>query len=113
MSLCLLKSILILGFFLCMWDVCRYIQPNSGQHFQQSHTISYRVDFGESIKVAPEGKKSRKRRLDEAPEHQRGESMIATEDLFHPVYCKVCSTRLGLYDSEEVFHFCEVIASDP
>ena len=35
------------------------------------------------------------------------------EEIFHPVFCEVCDTKLGLYDSDEVFHFWGVIASEP
>jgi len=33
------------------------------------------------------------------------------EDLFHPVMCQVCKTEVGVYDSDEVYHFFNVLSS--
>lgn len=34
---------------------------------------------------------------------------IPKEDLFYAVKCSVCSTSVGVYDSEEVYHFFNVL----
>jgi len=33
------------------------------------------------------------------------------EDLFHPVICQECKTEVGVYDTDEVYHFFNVLAS--
>lgn len=40
-------------------------------------------------------------------------SHSSSSDVFHPVLCKVCKTQIAMYDSEEVFHFFNVLASQP
>ncbi|MFH4984629.1 hypothetical protein AB6A40_011338 [Gnathostoma spinigerum] len=37
-------------------------------------------------------------------------SKYSREDLFHPVQCGVCSTTVGVYDCEELFHFFNVLS---
>lgn len=63
--------------------------------------------------MEPERAKTRKRRFSEGSERPSSSSNVAPEDILHPVYCGICSARLGLYDSDEVFHFFAVIASEP
>uniref|UniRef100_A0A0M3I0Y2 E2F-associated phosphoprotein n=1 Tax=Ascaris lumbricoides TaxID=6252 RepID=A0A0M3I0Y2_ASCLU len=36
-------------------------------------------------------------------------STLRREDLFHPVQCAVCSTAVGVYDVDEVYHFFNVL----
>ena len=33
------------------------------------------------------------------------------DEVFHPVKCNQCSTEVAVYDSEEVYHFFNVLAS--
>ena len=69
-----------------------------------------RVDFEDTVVIAAEQTEGRKRRRG----HKEGHSQLSgPEETFHPVYCELCSARLGLYDSEEVFHFVSVVASEP
>jgi len=35
----------------------------------------------------------------------------AAEDVYHPVVCSVCSSEVGVYDRDEVYHFFNVLAS--
>jgi hypothetical protein len=42
-----------------------------------------------------------------APLPDRGSS----EDRFHPVRCVACTTQVGVYDQEEVYHFFNVLSS--
>ncbi|VDN31127.1 unnamed protein product [Gongylonema pulchrum] len=34
---------------------------------------------------------------------------LPKEDLFHPVRCNICSTSVGVYDCDEVFHFFNTV----
>ncbi|VDN92744.1 unnamed protein product [Brugia pahangi] len=36
-------------------------------------------------------------------------TVLPKEDLFHPVLCSICTTNVGVYDYEEVFHFFNVL----
>ena len=66
-----------------------------------------RVDFDKIVVVG--GHASSKKRLREGGSAQKQ----ALEEVFHPFFCMLCGTKLGLYDSDEVFHFVGVIASEP
>lgn len=33
------------------------------------------------------------------------------KDVFHPVMCKICNTKVAVYDSDEVYHFFNVVTS--
>lgn len=33
------------------------------------------------------------------------------EDLFYPVICNACKTEVGVYDSDEIYHFFNILAS--
>lgn len=71
-----------------------------------------RVDFEVSCGVEAESSGGRKRRQRDGEEQQQVKAR-APQDIMHPVLCSVCNTKLGLYDSDEVFHFLSVIASEP
>ncbi|VDK45816.1 unnamed protein product [Anisakis simplex] len=34
---------------------------------------------------------------------------LGRDDLFHPVQCAICSTAVGVYDAEEIYHFFNVL----
>lgn len=69
------------------------------------------MDFEETVLIQSEASKGRKRRQREGEESEKGKA--APEDIMHPVLCEVCETKLGLFDSDEVFHFFGVLASEP
>ena len=64
-------------------------------------------------RTKPETKKersrSRSKSLNRASDADQAES--DREDLFHPVSCKICHTEVGVFDSDELIHFFNVIAS--
>lgn len=33
------------------------------------------------------------------------------KDKFHPVMCKICNTKVAVYDTDEVYHFFNVVTS--
>ena len=39
------------------------------------------------------------------------DSSFVSADQFHPVRCKTCTTEVGVYDRDEIFHFFNVLAS--
>lgn len=36
---------------------------------------------------------------------------VLGRDMFHPVMCKICNTKVAVYDSDEVYHFFNVVTS--
>ena len=70
-----------------------------------------RVDTTETVHtMAQRGSKVRgKRKWGRQAEEQQEE---LPQEVFHPVLCDTCSTRLGVIDSEEVYHFTSVVASN-
>ena len=34
-----------------------------------------------------------------------------SDDVYHPVVCSICNTEVGVYDSDEVYHLFNVLAS--
>lgn len=53
-------------------------------------------------------KKSRKRR-----KQQQQPLQTETADIYRPVRCSQCNTEVAVYDSDEVYHFFNVLASAP
>ena len=47
----------------------------------------------------------------EVQETPSGVQGLDEDDRYHPVACGVCNTEIGVYDSDEVYHFFNVIAS--
>ena len=64
------------------------------------------VDESQKLKFPLNGKKSgkKKAKLAEASAQDDGED-------FNPVRCDECSTEVGVYDSDEIYHFFNVMAS--
>jgi hypothetical protein len=55
-----------------------------------------------------QARKGKKRSKPEEPTNGEGELLE-----YHPVRCTVCSTEVGVYDADEVYHFFNVLASEP
>jgi len=59
--------------------------------------------------------KSRKRKHDQNLPISNGEFSAPfqadTSDTFNPVKCKVCNTEVAVYDSEDVYHFFNILTS--
>nr|XP_037272248.1 E2F-associated phosphoprotein-like [Rhipicephalus microplus] len=61
------------------------------------------VNKKETLRCLPSRSSVRRRNLPEGANDPR--------DIFNPVRCEVCRTEVAVYDSEEVYHFFNVIAS--
>ena len=59
-----------------------------------SETLTYKV------------KEKKRRRGKGGQEQPEGEG-----DLYNPVKCAVCETKVGVYDKEEIYHFFNVLAT--
>lgn len=51
-------------------------------------------------------KKKRKENIE-----KNGEKIQESKDVFHPIFCEICKTEVGVQDNDEVFHFFNVLAS--
>lgn len=59
----------------------------------------------EVLRYKPKQKKHRKKGQDSSKD--------GSSDKFNPVRCNVCNTEVAVYDKDEVFHFFNVLASNP
>ena len=56
--------------------------------------------------------KNRKRKHDSDQETaETSEPALNDEEVYHPVKCTECTTEVGVVDSDEVYHFFNVLAS--
>lgn len=58
-------------------------------------------------------KKSLANRQDGETSSGTGTASEVSEDQFHPVKCEECETVVGVVDKDEVYHFFNVLASQP
>lgn len=76
-----------------------------------------RVEFSKKLlyRNKEEHKKSfkwsKKRRTADKPSDPNGDDQPSESDLYFAVHCLTCNTQVGLYDTEEVYHFFSVLAS--
>lgn len=73
--------------------------------------------------VKEEKKKKKKKRVQEASNDAPSEvgarasevdptvGRQEEDDLFHPVLCSICTTKVGVQDNTEVYHFFNVLTS--
>jgi E2F-associated phosphoprotein len=77
------------------------------------------VDKTRSLICKAKKQQQKKRRMTDSepdefvPIDSGATGLTAKEDTFHPVKCVECNTEVGVIDSEEVYHFFNVIASHP
>ena len=65
------------------------------------------VETGETLTYKIKEKKRRRRGRDKKKdEEEEGEG-----ELYNPVKCAVCQTKVGVYDKEEIYHFFNVLAT--
>jgi len=85
--------------------------------YRAMFVLNCRVLKDEVLKYIPKpSKKPRKR-------HRAGATVTAAEqeedtnsqevDVYHPVRCSGCNTEVAVVDTEEVFHFFNVLPSAP
>lgn len=70
----------------------------------------------ETLKYKPGEKKKRKWKKKSKSKSNQEDDMEATsstndsrEESYHPVKCAECNTEVAVYDSDEVYHFFNVI----
>ena len=63
----------------------------------------------------PQEKIKKNKKKSRATEHEMTEEMPSVSDssesLYNPVRCSICTTEVGVFDKEEVYHFFNVLSS--
>jgi len=87
----------------CMVTVCLDCQRHDTykNQYRAMFVQHCRVDKSETLNF-PTNAKKRKRK----------QAVSGTSDpIYNPVYCDVCSTHIAMYDTDEVYHFFNILAS--
>ena len=86
---------------------------NSGEVLRYKKKVPKKRRGRKKQRSKPETKKERSRSRSKSLSRPSDAEMAESdkEDLFHPVSCKVCQTEVGVFDSDELIHFFNVIAS--
>ena len=67
------------------------------------------VETGETLTYKIKEKKRKRRGRDKKKEEMEEEE--GEGELYNPVKCAVCQTKVGVYDKEEIYHFFNVLAT--
>lgn len=83
----------------------------------ETYVNQYRAMFVRNCKVKTdqilrEGKGKRKNRKGKAADSSTTSEREKKGAVYHPVCCEVCSTEVGVFDEDEVYHFFNVIPSN-
>ena len=65
------------------------------------------------VQVKPKKAKTGQRRRSASADHDEPMVPPGMEDDFYPVQCSECSTVVAMQDLDEVYHFFNIIASEP
>ena len=66
------------------------------------------VDMNETLKF-PQAKTKQKKKKQKLSSSEEAQS--ETDETFRPVKCNECNTVVAVYDSDEIYHFFNVLAS--
>ena len=76
------------------------------------------VDAGEKLKYPEQKEKNSKKKNKKFRRNEESEETSISEglsnnpnDLYNPVKCIECNTLVAVYDTDEVYHFFNVLAS--
>ncbi|KRX26817.1 E2F-associated phosphoprotein [Trichinella nelsoni] len=113
------KSDAVLNCPACMSLLCLDCQRHVKYSAQYRAMFVQNCDIGwDEILRIPEVKTRKSRRRKENGEQRNAVSTAAStsddscfEDTFHPVFCSVCRTEVGVIDRDEVYHFFNVLSS--
>ena len=101
------KSDAILSCPGCMVTLCIDCQQHETykNQFRAMFVMNCRTEMGEVLKYK---KKKTKRKFD-----KNIKSETVEYDVYQPVRCESCQTEVGVYDDNEVYHFYNVLPSEP
>ena len=88
---------------LCTLTIDCQRHASEEQQWRAMFVTNCRVDTSqvEPVKALTRGKRRRGR---QTAHHDPSQ-------VFHPVFCEVCGVKVGVHDSEQVYHFLHVLAS--
>lgn len=71
-----------------------------------------KVDYSEVLHCKPEAlKKGKKKKKQKNQNKEPSNNQAEQTEAYHPVHCEVCNTHIAMFDTDEVFHFFNVLAS--
>eukprot|EP00042_Codosiga_hollandica_P024583 m.104605 g.104605 ORF g.104605 m.104605 type:complete len:329 (-) comp51603_c0_seq1:125-1111(-) len=101
----------------CMNILCLDCQQHDTYktQFRAMFVVNCLIVRTEQLSFKPVRQPGRKRRPKDAGEEtaQPDFGNSSADELFNPVKCSECGTVVAMYDAEEVYHFFNVIASEP
>ncbi|ELU06220.1 hypothetical protein CAPTEDRAFT_21278 [Capitella teleta] len=98
----------------CMSLLCLDCQKHSSyaNQYRAMFVTNCAVDRTELLnypRAANKSKKQKKKGSEETEEMTPAE--VNSDDQFHPVRCVTCTTQVGVFDKEDVYHFFNVLSS--
>ena len=70
------------------------------------------VDITTHLSIANKNMKLSGQPTQQENQTQQGTSQLGqSEEVYYPVFCQHCSTEVAVYDSEEVYHFFNVLTA--
>ncbi|PIK49762.1 putative E2F-associated phosphoprotein-like [Apostichopus japonicus] len=112
------KSDAILNCPACMATLCLDCQRHEiyPTQYRAMFVLNCAIIRSETLKYKPGEKKKRKWKKKSKSKSNQEDDMEATsstndgtEESYHPVKCAECNTEVAVYDSDEVYHFFNVI----
>lgn len=97
----------------CLTTLCIDCQRHEihKNQYRAMFVMNCAVDTSETLECPEQPQKKRKGKKKQQQEPECSANSSTNKDLFHPVRCSECSTVVGVYDSDEVYHFFNILAS--
>ncbi|KAI6647326.1 hypothetical protein LOD99_12322 [Oopsacas minuta] len=104
------KSDAILSCPGCMVTLCIDCQQHDlyKDQFRAMFVMHCRIEEGEILKYKKKKQKKKFKRREEM-----GSTEAVEYDVYQPVKCGSCQTEVGVFDEDEVYHFYNVLPSEP
>lgn len=78
--------------------------------YRAMFTFNCKVDESETMKISSKPQNARSKKM-VLPTNNREFLADDKKETFYPVRCEVCNTHVAMFDSEEVYHFFNVVTS--
>ncbi|RUS75331.1 hypothetical protein EGW08_016920 [Elysia chlorotica] len=100
----------------CMTTLCIDCQRHEihKNQYRAMFVMNCTVDASETLECPEQPnkkKKGKKKSQQQATDTGSTSTTSTSKDLFNPVRCSECGTVVGVYDTDEVYHFFNVLAS--
>ncbi|CAH2073545.1 unnamed protein product [Thlaspi arvense] len=95
----------------CFTTVCLECQRHEQYvtQYRAVFVVNCKVDKDRVVQQNAISSNVGKRRRDS----EKRETVSADDETVNPVFCSTCSTEIGVVDGEEIYHFSNVIPSEP